>query len=470
MLKKHSEGKARYNCDICDYKTNIEMEYKQHQFKEHDGNADFKCKECDYGTCVKREFKEHLLKHNKGTAKYQCTICDYKTNDKRHYDNHMVREHDIGLYKFKCKTLNCSYRTNDKSHYNEHLLKHNKGTGRFQCHHDTCDFETNIPSFYDQHLLTSHGIGDAAYECKHCGLKTNHRIQYMNHMLSEHGKGKARFKCEDCQFETCHKGAFDEHVLRHCKGTAKYNCDMCDFRTNNKTYFEDHLFYRYKIGDPKYLCKTCGYGTNSKENHLKHLSYIHDIGDKKCSFCCGNRFSSITYKDHLGEHQICKRCYKKATGKESRAELVMSQYLDKEFGINYLLGSDVSLRQMGGCQRYRPDKMYVGPNLVIVVECDEHQHKRSNGSYECEEKRISDIYEEEGICGKTLVVIKWNPDSYKPIMGGIKVDRTVRLEMLVEQMNEVLRGPHEDKIHVYYMFYDMENPRICQNIRFTHVQ
>jgi len=128
--------------------------------------------------------------------------------------------------------------------------------------------------------------------------------------------------------------------------------------------------------------------------------YGHDIGKYQCTFCLKNRNSSISYKDNQGIHKICKTFYKKVTGRSSRIEHIWSDYIDENLGTEYLAGSDTSLKQLGGCQRYRPDKLYIGIDLVELDECDEHQHLRSGRDYSCDEKRISDIYEEEGICGK----------------------------------------------------------------------
>ena len=39
-------------------------------------------------------------------------------------------------------------------------------------------------------------------------------------------------------------------------------------------------------------------------------------------------------------------------------------------------------------------------DLVEVSECDEHQHKRENGDYTCDEKRLTELYDEPSIMVK----------------------------------------------------------------------
>jgi hypothetical protein len=44
-----------------------------------------------------------------------------------------------------------------------------------------------------------------------------------------------------------------------------------------------------------------------------------------------------------------------------------------------------------------------------------------NGDYSCEEERLSEMYDEPSICGRKLVVLRWNPDAYTPPAGQTKV-------------------------------------------------
>ena len=123
------------------------------------------------------------------------------------------------------------------------------------------------------------------------------------------------------------------------------------------------------------------------------------------------------------------------------------------------MGSDKSLKSFGGCQRYRPDKLYIGLKMVELDECDEHQHKYLV-NYSCDERRVSEIYEEDGICGKNMVVIRWNPDYYTPPKGKNKQSRKDRLIMYKQLKLKLRKKQHTDKIHIYYMFYSDDIRRI----------
>ena len=93
------------------------------------------------------------------------------------------------------------------------------------------------------------------------------------------------------------------------------------------------------------------------------------------------------------------------------------------------------------CLKYRPDIMYASENLVIYVEIDEHQHKYGNGSYQCDEKRMSDLYDETP--GKLVVFVRYNPPTYKPPAGVAKVTKT-RKELLPTTLKYVTKKPFDN--------------------------
>jgi hypothetical protein len=139
----------------------------------------------------------------------------------------------------------------------------------------------------------------------------------------------------------------------------------------------------------------------------------------------------------------------------------MSKYLDEKFGTEYLIGND--RRVMGElCLKYRPDKIYASPDIVLHIECDENQHAKIS-DYSCDEKRISEIYGE--FPGKKYVVIRWNPDNYKNPIDIRKITKkSEKLEILLKCIKEVIKNPPEELIKIYYLFYDIDNPIISKNL------
>jgi hypothetical protein len=134
--------------------------------------------------------------------------------------------------------------------------------------------------------------------------------------------------------------------------------------------------------------------------------------------------------------------------------------------MEFLVGTDVSMRSLGGCSLKRPDKFYMCPNMLVEVdECDEHQHSyRGSGGYTCEEQRITELYDEPSIVGNKMVVIRWNPDSYEPPQGVKKLARRERLKAMVAMKRAVRAHPPPGPITVIYMFYSASNPQITRRL------
>ena len=215
-------------------------------------------------------------------------------------------------------------------------------------------------------------------------------------------------------------------------------------------------------------CNLCQYKCKQAGTLKQHKATAHDIGDHECGYCCRNRNSRNAHEDmNSGTVHICRECYHKATGKRSRIEKEWSDYLDEHFGTEHLLGSDRSMRGMGGCQLYRPDKLYASPGLVLICECDEKQHLYSAGDYTCDERRISDLFDEFG--GSQVVVVRWNPDSYAVAQGVRRATKRERMQRMLEVMQQVLVSPPQEMLKIYYLYFDFDNPRLSQHIPHTMV-
>jgi hypothetical protein len=160
--------------------------------------------------------------------------------------------------------------------------------------------------------------------------------------------------------------------------------------------------------------------------------------------------------------QICRKCLvKKGRVVNSRDELIWRQYLEDRLDPTYLLGCDKSLKSLGGCSMKRPDWISAYPEFVELGECDEKQHSGYNGGSSCEEARLAETYDEPGIIGKKMVVLRWNPDGYKPQGAQVKITSLKeKLETYVALRKHLLAHPPDDITNVYYLFYSPTNPLI----------
>jgi hypothetical protein len=59
-----------------------------------------------------------------------------------------------------------------------------------------------------------------------------------------------------------------------------------------------------------------------------------------------------------------------------------------------------------GCSKKRPDIYFELDRHCVIIEVDEHQHNAYEDSCEC--SRINEIV--NGIGGKSIIIIRYNPD------------------------------------------------------------
>jgi hypothetical protein len=249
-------------------------------------------------------------------------------------------------------------------------------------------------------------------------------------------------------------------------------CKDCNYKAKRKHNLKTHIYEIHGTNHKWFFCQflNCTYKSKRKRDVKRHRKFVHDIGENECEFCFEFKNSSIYYvcPKINKKTKICKSCYFKVTGKKSRDEKIWSDFLDKNFGKKYLISSDTSLKKMDiSCSLKRPDKLYFINGMWFLLELDEHEHKYNNGNYTCDEKRITDIYDCDKMIGKKMVVIRINPDKYIRFKNQNReecVPKMKRYKKLVEILKRLIEFPPVEMIHIYYLFYSFNNPRICKNL------
>ena len=181
----------------------------------------------------------------------------------------------------------------------------------------------------------------------------------------------------------------------------------------------------------------------------------------ECELCCKKcgRLRPCTDPVTNIDSMACRDCFMKVTGKDIRIEHEWSLYLDEHFFPEWRVCTD---SRVGGesCSRYRPDGLWASPKIVLQWELDEKQHRGT--SYDCDERRISELYDE--FPGKQYVVVRVNPHGYKAPPGTKKPSQEERKALMLRVMHACLEKEWETPIHVVYMFYSADNANITRNI------
>ena len=394
--------------------------------------------------------------------KYECEHCGKEFKRKDHLKKHMANKHDIGVVWHNCE--HCNYKAKSAGNLKKHMAnKHDIGVVWHNCEH--CNYKAKEAANLKKHLAMVHDINVVWYNCEHCNKRFKDSGNLKNHMANVHDVDVKWHHCEHCNYKTKEAGNLKQHVAHvHDIGVVWYNCEHCNYKAKKYESLKIHMAYKHDIDVVWHNCECCDKRFKDAGTLKTHMAAIHDIGPYTCDICMGACGSVSEFDTPHGSFQICRTCYKKETGCRTRKELRMRNYLLENEDLKHLLPWLQRLDSVIGgnaCTRYRPDALYVGTDLWIQVECDEHQHNGHN--YSCEQRRISEIFEETD--GKPLIVIRWNPDNTKTH----KTSFNKRLESLRDTILEVSKVKPKHPIEVLYMFYERDNDNICKDIPIRHV-
>lgn len=221
----------------------------------------------------------------------------------------------------------------------------------------------------------------------------------------------------------------------------------------------------YMINKPKRTCigsviEECKEMSIYGKNEPLHCEE-HKLQDeicwlvKRCNNCGRN-------KELLNKDDLCGICCDKPFYEESKRinkfkENIMVKYLRKNIDGNEILADRII---DSTCNLYRPDILYDCGTHIVVIECDENQHKNYpwescslNRSLEhMEEKRMYEIMIAYGL---PAIFLRWNPDIFK-VNDTInkKYNNDKKLEMLVKWVKYCFKMNLSSGVIYKKLFYD----------------
>lgn len=358
------------------------------------------------------------------------------------------------------------------SHKQEGMVdvKHKK------CEHDGCDIRPsfNVEGSKAARFCSKHKqdgmISFVDKLCLESGCNTiaNYNLEGLKGIYcNKHKKdGMVDVKNKNCEHENCKKqpcfdfkGGNGRFCSRHKEigmvDVKHKKCDLCETRvyyglpgTNPNRCFEHRLPGMIKFSKRK--CLTCKkniaiYGNNFIPEHCEEHKNEGEINyiEKECVSC---NLVMILDKDDK-----CEYC---------NPEIFQKTRLFKQNSImncldyNKLFGTSTDKVVDGGlCGRERPDRIFEEDNFILILECDENQHK--DRQCLCEQTRMINITQSYG--GMPVYFIRWNPDNY--ISGDDKYPEKLekRNKTLVKFLKDIFEGKTklpDGLLSTFYMYYD----------------
>jgi len=202
----------------------------------------------------------------------------------------------------------------------------------------------------------------------------------------------------------------------------------------------------------------------------KHDNMINLILENKCSVLdCDDEYNEILdnikyCNKHIPENKleivkrlckycdikenidyVCKDCKKIQNKKEWAIVRYLRTVIDTKFEYN-------SSKMLQGCSKKRPDIYFELPNHshCVIVEIDEHQHNSYEDSCEC--ARLNEIV--NGIGGKSVIVIRYNPDICKNKGKQVIISKSDRIDLLVNTIkNELTKNYNIFTVKIIQVLY-----------------
>lgn len=202
----------------------------------------------------------------------------------------------------------------------------------------------------------------------------------------------------------------------------------------------------------KSSCKTKGcseiavWGSNWIPKHCEthKLNDEQNLIENPCASC------GLLYI--LDKSNTCENCnpISFATARLAKQNALMD-FLDAR-GLKG--DSTDTMIENGLCGKERPDRVYDFGDKIIILECDEHQHR--DRACSCEQSRMVNLGQAYG--GTPVYFIRWNPDDYIAESRKKEPDAIEKRHMAVYTL---LRDIKRNKVKlplalvsVFYMYYD----------------
>jgi hypothetical protein len=210
------------------------------------------------------------------------------------------------------------------------------------------------------------------------------------------------------------------------------------------------------VRSPNKKCTECKdlaiYGQKNKPLHCEKHKKENELNlvEQPCKSC---NLSMILDKDKLCEY--CNPITFK-TAKLAKQNALMA-YLD----ARHLEGDSTDKIIDSSCGKERPDRVYDLKDKIIILECDENQHKERNCT--CEQTRMVNIGQMYG--GTPVYFIRWNPDKYKTDdKNDDKIKDNEDIKKRYKLVGDLIESIMKDKIDLpkalistIYLYYDNWN-------------
>jgi hypothetical protein len=155
----------------------------------------------------------------------------------------------------------------------------------------------------------------------------------------------------------------------------------------------------------------------------------------------------------LNADLVCEYCVPGIhTAVRLQKQRALMEYLDSCKFLPLATSTDKIIES--SCGKERPDRTYECSDKVIIIECDEYQHR--DRAPECETIRMKNIGQMYG--GTPVYFLRWNPDNYAPLnpLKGMELTKS-RYKLLANILKDLIENRTtlpKCLVGALYLYYD----------------
>lgn len=252
-----------------------------------------------------------------------------------------------------------------------YCVKHGGGV---RCSVADCEMHRQGPKVNGRHFCLVHGGG---WQCCEPGCNTRSAQRKLGivdaHFCISHGGGRR------CSVAGCLSGAMSKGLCMRHGGGIRCQVIGCHSGARGKANSDGRYLCMYHGAIP---CVSCGANVTNLDSQ------------KQLCYAC-----------YCFQHNIVPKNIK--TRETTFDKMIQDEFHDLSFSYNK--------SQPNLCKQTRyPDWSKDFGSHLLIVECDEHQHRHGK-SYDCESKRTVQIY--DNAAHRPVVFIRFNPDTYRDDRG-----------------------------------------------------
>ena len=277
-FKEKHDGN-RFQCDQCDYRTNVWEDLRAHRLSQHNmvwGEGPlYICKikvkwqnggECGFKRQYMADFLNHLKVVHEAERSHECNVCGKTFKSVSTLNQHIKNSHLTVKKRFACPFEGCNFTADYQQQVDHHQDVHRDPSERL----NTVICPQCGVTYRDQHSLNHHvkrvHLKERNFQCNHCEMSFFNRRQLLGHVSDRHEEKK--FFCPECNKGFGRKTPLIKHIRVIHMNVKQFRCTLCN------QSFQSSCNLSYHVGR-----KHMGFG-HEEAKKKRHLARNHPAFEK----------------------------------------------------------------------------------------------------------------------------------------------------------------------------------------------